>query len=53
MCEFCEGNISIMDEYSAIELRIKKNFIKITDYEGNGMCEEINFCPKCGRKLND
>ena len=31
----------------------KKECGRITDFRKNGLGYELNFCPECGRKLND
>lgn len=58
MCKYCEG-----DNQEKENIMITENFAPVCIWEENGKyyllidqgendMEEINYCPKCGRKLN-
>lgn len=57
MCEYCEGNVYIHDDWTwMIDIINGKLHIEIEDdvwnyYDSIEM--NIKYCPECGEKLND
>ena len=63
MCNLC-NNIKKIEQYEEVDSWDRKNtivqkkdktfglWIECDDYYYSGVAMEINYCPKCGRKLN-
>lgn len=49
-CDFCNGKEII--PFSDNTIQVVADKIEISCSCGRKVCENINFCPKCGRKLN-
>ena len=64
MCNFC-NNIKKIEQYKKIDSWDRNNtivqrkdktfglWIECDDFYYSGVAMEINYCPVCGRKLND
>ena len=56
MCEYCENQPLVIWEDSDSEVYLNKNNLVVMQYliELNSLnAIEINFCPMCGRKLQE
>jgi len=57
MCEYCSNDVDNVDlyydDYEANVLEIEYNKIRYFQFSGPDFTVDINYCPMCGRRLND